>query len=762
MRKYLVFFVVAILASTLVLSGCTKTPEEKRAAYLSSAKDYYEQEKYAEAAIQYQNALQIASDDVETILSLGQVQLKLKRVNEAYKNFHMAAKIDQTSVNARENLAAIELLANKYDLSKEHASQILELEPANLKAKEILAQSLYLSGSREEAVTIMKEIVEAQEPSEGIIINTIQMYLGTGNIDEAMELISRGISIYPDSTKIRFLASDIYVYMKDIESAKKWAEEAYSVAGDNMSVGITLARFYAGQKMYDLLDTQIASLKEKFPEEAEPYMLEAAAHNQKGDVDSAIKAAKKAQGYDDTTQSRTLVSQLLIEKGDIDAAVDILEKTVEDDNKAIPPRILLARIYLDKKEPDKALKVINLLIEKIALRPDIAGIASQAYLMKGDSAKAKEFAENSLRENPRNVSLHIMKAKIHFARHEHKEALNETEILAQNSINTPDILYIGAISSLKTSDAAKADLYVKKLKVAIPDKWISLHAEALLYLINKDAEKAFKVADKAITLYPENTEALRLYTGLAPKAISRDEAIKKIEDVCSKSSKSYCHVVLASMLEGEGKKDEALKQIQTAIDIDPDQIGLYHALAQFYARNSMMKKAIDEYESILNKRPDDLRAATTLALLYQNKDKLTDAKKVYSYILDKDPKHAIASNNLAWILAEGGKKNELNKALELARIAKDQFPEDPKIADTLGYIYLKKGLYDNALAQFSLSAEKLPDEPTINYHMALALVENERGDQAVKYLKKALETEKAFPEKDLVKGLLSELESAKK
>ena len=63
-------------------------------------------------------------------------------------------------------------------------------------------------------------------------------------------------------------------------------------------------------------------------------------------------------------------------------------------------------------------------------------------------------------------------------------------------------------------------------------------------------------------------------------------------------------MVLSALLEGSGKKDEALSEIKKAIELDPKKDAFYHALAQYYARNNMIKNALDEYEKILEQKPE--------------------------------------------------------------------------------------------------------------------------------------------------------------
>ncbi len=761
MKRYPGILLLFFICSLVVL-GCSKSPEEKRAAYLESADKYMQEEKYAEAAIQYQNALQIAPDDVDTLITLGEVQLKLMRANEAYKAFARASNADPKNVRSREYLASMQLLAKKYDLAAEQAQAILDIDPNNPTAKEMLAQALFQSGKKAEAVAIMEDILQAKEPTEAAIINTIQMYLALGRFDDALKLVSKGVSLYPDSTKVRFLGSDIHVYENNIEQARKWAEEAYRVGGDDINAGITLARFYAGQKMDDLFTAQITELKTRFPDNPSPYLLEANVLHQQGSLDKALDAAKKAGELDDNTLSRTLISQLLLEKGDLQQAKKILVQTTEEDPKAIPSRILLAQIYIDEKDPEKALVTLDTLIRNIPRRPDVATTSAQAYLMKGDVVRARELVENSLQENANNVSLHSMMAKIYFAQGQYDETISEVELLVKHSVRIPDVIYIGALSALKAGKSDTAGSYVDILKKGAPQAWPTMHAETLLLLTQGKKKEAYQAASTALDLYPGKAEALTLYAGIAPAVAKKEDAIRKITAVCTKADTATCHMILAGLLESSGKKPEALSQIKVAIDLEPDNTVLYHALAQYYARNNMVKNALDEYESLLNKNPEDLRAAIMLALLNQNEGRISDAKKVYKYILNREPKHALAANNLSWILAESGNKNDLNEALQLAQIAKDKFPDDPRIADTLGYVYLKKGLSDNALAQFQLAVEKLPEEPAISYHMALALVDLNRASEAKKYLKRALSAQASFEEKSQAQTLLARLESETK
>src|SRR5439155_22915746 len=74
--------------------------------------------------------------------------------------------------------------------------------------------------------------------------------------------------------------------------------------------------------------------------------------------------------------------------------------------------------------------------------------------------------------------------------------------------------------------------------------------------------------------------------------------------------------------------------------------------------------------------------------------------------LKRGPKSATAANTLAWILSE--QRGNIDVALNYAQAAREQQPEEPNIADTLGWIYYKKNAYLRAATLLKEAAEKLP------------------------------------------------------
>jgi tetratricopeptide (TPR) repeat protein len=120
-----------------------------------------------------------------------------------------------------------------------------------------------------------------------------------------------------------------------------------------------------------------------------------------------------------------------------------------------------------------------------------------------------------------------------------------------------------------------------------------------------------------------------------------------------------------------------------------------------------------------------------------------------------DPNNGYVLNNLAFGLAEHN--GDLDQALTMAQQAKRMLPNMAEVSDTLGWIYLKKNLPDQALPIFQDLVTKNPGRPTFHYHLGLTMAQ--RGDkaQAKEEVKKALSLNPANDEKKQIQDLLNRL-----
>ena len=147
----------------------------------------------------------------------------------------------------------------------------------------------------------------------------------------------------------------------------------------------------------------------------------------------------------------------------------------------------------------------------------------------------------------------------------------------------------------------------------------------------------------------------------------------------------------------------------------------------------------------------------TLGLVYGEMKDYPKERDTYEKLLAISPNNVPALNNLAFLDAEH--LVDLDKALELARKARELQPQDSAVGDTFGWVLYKRGDYQQALAVLQESAAKAPDTPEIQFHLGMTAYMMGQTDLAKAALKKAASATNDFPGKDESERRLALLES---
>jgi tetratricopeptide (TPR) repeat protein len=136
-------------------------------------------------------------------------------------------------------------------------------------------------------------------------------------------------------------------------------------------------------------------------------------------------------------------------------------------------------------------------------------------------------------------------------------------------------------------------------------------------------------------------------------------------------------------------------------------------------------EALASFEQAATTNPKSVDAFLNEALLLDVMNRKKEAIDNYNKVLNLAPDNPLALNNLAMLSAESG--TNLDQAQTYAERAKKKVPNDPNIADTLGYVYLQKNLNTQAAEIFRQNVQQHPENPSFHFHLAMALLK--QGDK---------------------------------
>ena len=248
------------------------------------------------------------------------------------------------------------------------------------------------------------------------------------------------------------------------------------------------------------------------------------------------------------------------------------------------------------------------------------------------------------------------------------------------------------------------------------------------YIVQKETDKAIEAAKAQIAKSPNNS-AFYDMLGSALYLEKRDlgeveAAFDKAVSLNQQNFMARTHLIQAHAARGD--IDQAIALGEKSINDNPRQPDLFILMGDLYQRKKDWKKAEDSYQK---------------ALTFNSQN-------------------PVASNDMARLMLSTGANLDL--ALGMAQTAGQGLPNSPAIADTLGWIYYRKGVYPMAVSylQHALDLEqknKAPDNPDVHYHLGWAYEKTQQPKLARQEFEQVLKTTPNYPAADEIKKELAHL-----
>jgi Flp pilus assembly protein TadD len=233
-------------------------------------------------------------------------------------------------------------------------------------------------------------------------------------------------------------------------------------------------------------------------------------------------------------------------------------------------------------------------------------------------------------------------------------------------------------------------------------------------------------------------------------------ALKMIRDELARNpDRLEYRVALANISVNAQDYRTAIAEYGKVLEKSPRNSQIWLQLAETHRRAGNWQDAVSGFKKTQELAPTDVRAFLQLALMYDTSGNRGEAKPLYEQVLRIKPDEVVALNNLAFMMADTGA--DLDQALTMAQKATQQRPNDGNVADTLGWIYVKKNLPDTAIGIYRKLIEQEPQRSTYRFHFGLALQMKGEKAQARKELEAALRSKPTKDEEAKIREALSKL-----
>jgi protein O-mannosyl-transferase len=193
---------------------------------------------------------------------------------------------------------------------------------------------------------------------------------------------------------------------------------------------------------------------------------------------------------------------------------------------------------------------------------------------------------------------------------------------------------------------------------------------------------------------------------------------------------------LGNALFQKGQVDEALKQFQKALEINPKYVEARGNLAAALFQKGQVDDAVAQYKRTLEISPNYAPANYNLGLALFQEGQVGEAIAQYKRAVQINPYYPDAHNNLGNALLQ---KGQVDEALDQFKKALEINPNYVDAHNNLGNALLQKGQVDDAVGQYKKALEINPSYVNARYNLGSALFQKGQLDEAIAQFQKALE-----------------------
>ena len=787
-------FVAATAA--LMLVSCSRDPNVVKRRYLESGNRYFDRGKYKEAAIMYADALQKDRLWGPAHYKLGLTWIKTGNLSGAVSELHKA--IERLPKDSPDHWDATVKICEIFLAAEQARDNQAMMAEAEKYVKELLArdsnsydghrlngdfnflraQDALKTGRLDEGTSLLNtaqaeyEKADAAKPGQtGVAMQMARVATEKRKPEEADKIYRRVIE--KDKT-FQAAYSELYrlqvLVEKNLDAGEQTLKLAYRNNPKMYSFLTSLATQYSFQgRKDDMLRVlqQIKSLKD-FPD---GYLVVGDFYRRLGDTDSATKEYREGQTKD--SKRKLIYQKRIVEaymaRGKAGDAEEINRQILKDNPQDSFAKEVEGSLLLDRGDVSAAMVDLQGAVTADPKNPANhyrLGLAHMARAMAdhsvaaGEVEQARQEFERALAIRPDFVMARLALARIEIAKGDYEAAMKtagEALTVDRTNLSAKIIQSAALLAQKKTSEARQLLESLRVQTPNSPDVVFQLGGVSLLEKKYKEADEDFRHA------YELNPANMRGLTGLMESDLEQnkpDAAIQTLKtEVAKNPDRTEMRLLLADVEVRVGKLDDAIGDYQATMDKTgknaKQRAQIYVRLGETYRRKGDLASAIQVFQKAREILPDDVQVLDELALVLDAAQRWSDATKAYEAAIRLAPNDAVSLNNDAFLIAEHG--GDLDQALTRAQRATQLLPNYPEVADTLGWIYLKKNLSDQAIDLFKRNVAQQPNSSTYRYHLGMAWYQKGDKTQARQALVEAMKYNPSSYEKQKIQELMAKL-----
>ncbi len=705
-----------------------------------------------QALAAYDQALKIKPKDLRALSFKATTLLSMNRLAEGMKAVDALKEAQPKSPAYRYLQAYVDFRQKNYNGAKDLLQQILQVDPNQPRALLLYGVVNYASGNNEIALNSFNQVLSlADIPAVRVFAAATQLRMGMN--DSALKTLAPLLVSGQVDPRPLLLAGQAEMNLGQYQQAQAYFAQASKLDPNNPAISASYAQsqvLNGDQAGIGGLESVIAA----HPEDQQAYSALISAQLAKGDDVGALATLQKmAAAQPKNPTPDYLKGQILLRQGDMAGAYQAFTQSLVIDQTFLPAATILARLDLTQARPQEAKQRFQAILAK---NPGNLGAQiglANVYLALNDTKTYLEKMQAAVTAHPDDLTPVKLLEYYYLASKQPDQAVALARKVYQGHVGSPiflDNLGQTLLGAGRKNDAVDAYTNLTNLEPNAPVGWYRL---AVAQRLAGDLNGAQQSLRKSLSLSPHYVDARVALLDLDMAQGQSEQALGEAKRIQQDFPQSPAGYSLQGGIYAHLKKTaEAAQAYQKAYQVLPSDataVAYHESLIQ--AQQPAAAQAVAQ--QWLAAHPKDVAFRLYLANEALIRNQQAQAIGLYRQVVSIDPENVLALNNLATALQ---KQNDPG-AITYAQRAYKLRPADPFVADTYGWVLAQEGKLAQAIPLLQLAVRDMPANPTMQYHLASALMRLGNKPQARQHLQAALASRQAFSERAQAEQLQAQL-----
>jgi len=668
------------LTAALILTGCSDTSPEGR---IQTAKEAMRDADYKTATIELKNLLQIAPNNLEARVLLGQALQTQEQWADSEKHLRQAIQLGAPKEQALPWLARTLVKMGKFqdaaDLEVPHSGMTAQAM-ASLQAERANAL-IYLKNAQEAGTAISEgeralANIGTSEPSEDLQIAKAKLAFINKQSAQAMSLVSDSLRRNPKNLEALYTKAQFLLTENKETEAFNVLQQIIAVKPSEILAHVAIAdiQLHAGNL---------------------------------GAAEAAIVNAEKMNSS--LPRVKYARAKLELRRGNLTKANETILHILRVAPGHLPSVLLGSAVSYGLGNYEQSQKGAALVLAQLPGEAFATKLLAASQLKQGNHKVALETVISGLRLSPDDAELLSMAGEAHL------QAKNYTKAMD----------YLDRAATLQPRN--------QEIKQKL----------AQGYMAVGEMERGLAELQQAVDL---SEKASRADTFLINILLARKEFDKALQAVAVLDKKlpnnPVSHTLRAAVYQGKNDRTAARRELEKALAIQPEFFPAIAKLALMDVEDKRPEQARKRFEALLEKSADNINAMMALAKLAQAAKQDGEYRKWLERAAQAQP-HAIPPR--ASLAQHYLSRNEPTRAVAIAREAVTANPGSAEALTMLGGVQLAIGEQQNALVSLAQATIKEPGSADTHYQLGSAQMTVKRLGDARVSLEKALSIQSGHP-----------------